>query len=161
MRCLPSLRKKSIVRCELVSCVEVGPNTSTVSLRVIGGDEKRTQCPGVQLDHLFLGDINTGSWASGWASLESETGIYGHESRGTRTWEWLRWRGPAAIVNDTRILSSERMLHEVYNRKCSLGKKLLVVSPNGFVAKTKWLAANLQSWSNFDLCGLVRQLEAS
>jgi hypothetical protein len=25
---------------------------------------------------------------------------YGHEARGTRTREWLRWRGPAAFVND-------------------------------------------------------------
>jgi hypothetical protein len=30
------------------------------------------------------------------------------------------WRGPAAIVNDRPILSSERMLHKDCNRKCSL-----------------------------------------
>jgi hypothetical protein len=29
---------------------------------------------------------------------------------------------PAAIVNDRPILSSERMLHRDYNRKCSDGK---------------------------------------
>jgi hypothetical protein len=29
----------------------------------------------------------------------------------------MRWRGPAAIVNDRFILSSERMLHKDYNRK--------------------------------------------
>jgi hypothetical protein len=39
--------------------VEAGSNTSTVTLRVVGGDEKR--------------------------SLESETVKYGHESYGTRT----------------------------------------------------------------------------
>jgi hypothetical protein len=39
--------------------VEAGSNTSTVSLRVIGGDEE--------------------------GSLESETVKYGHESHGTRT----------------------------------------------------------------------------
>jgi hypothetical protein len=33
-------------------------------------------------------------------SLESGTVKYGHESHGTGTREWLRWRGPAAIVND-------------------------------------------------------------
>jgi hypothetical protein len=32
--------------------VEAGSNTSTVALRVVGGDEKGT---------LFLGDINTGT----------------------------------------------------------------------------------------------------
>jgi hypothetical protein len=31
---------------------------------------------------------------------QSETVKYGRESHGTRTREWLRWRGPAAIVND-------------------------------------------------------------
>jgi hypothetical protein len=35
----------------------------------------------------------------------------------------LRWRRPAAIVNDIPILSSERMLHKSYNRKCSVGEK--------------------------------------
>jgi hypothetical protein len=35
--------------------VEAGSNTSTVALRVVGGDEKGTQ---------FLGDINTGTWPS-------------------------------------------------------------------------------------------------
>jgi hypothetical protein len=33
-------------------------------------------------------------------SLESETVKYGHESHGTRTREWMRWRGTAVIVND-------------------------------------------------------------
>jgi hypothetical protein len=41
------------------SDVEAGSNTSTVTLRVVGGDEK--------------------------VSLESETVKYGHESYGTRT----------------------------------------------------------------------------
>jgi hypothetical protein len=83
--------------------VEAGSNTSTVALRVVGGDEKGIRC---------LGDINTGIWPSRLGSLESETVKCGHESRGTRTWEWVRWRGPAAIVNDRPMLSSERMLHK-------------------------------------------------
>jgi hypothetical protein len=61
--------------------VEAGSNTSTVALRVAGGDEK--------------------------GSIESETVKYGHESHGTRTRKWLRLRGPAAIVNDRPDLSSE------------------------------------------------------
>jgi hypothetical protein len=44
-------------------------------------------------------------------SLKSETVKYGRESQGTRTREGLRWLGPAAIVNDRPILSSERAPH--------------------------------------------------
>jgi hypothetical protein len=44
--------------------VEAGSNTSTVSLLVVGGDEKGTQ----YLEHtratLFRGDINTRTWPS-------------------------------------------------------------------------------------------------
>jgi hypothetical protein len=47
--------------------VEAGSNTSTVTLRVVGGDEK--------------------------GSLESETVKYSHESYVTRTRKCLRWRG--------------------------------------------------------------------
>jgi hypothetical protein len=65
--------------------LEAGSNTSTVYLRVVGGDEK--------------------------GSLESETVKYGHKSHGTLTRKWLRWRGWAAIVNDRPILSSERPPH--------------------------------------------------
>jgi hypothetical protein len=33
-----------------------------------------------------------------------------------------RWRGPAAIVNDKVILSSERMLHKDYDNRCLIEK---------------------------------------
>jgi hypothetical protein len=59
----------------------MGSNTSTVTLRVVGGDEK--------------------------GSLISETVKYGHESHGTGTRERLRWRGPAAYTKDRPVLSSE------------------------------------------------------
>jgi hypothetical protein len=49
-----------------------------------------------------------GSGPPGWGSLESETVKYGHESRGTQTRQCLRWREPAAYINDRRLLSSER-----------------------------------------------------
>jgi hypothetical protein len=39
------------------------------------------------------------------------------------------------IVNDRPILSSERMLHKDYDRKYSVGKKMLVVSFKSLVAK--------------------------
>jgi hypothetical protein len=67
------------------SRVKAGSNTSTVALRVVGGDEK--------------------------GSLESETVKYNRESQGTRIREWLRWRGPAAISNDRPVLSAERTPH--------------------------------------------------
>jgi hypothetical protein len=71
--------------------VEAGSNTSTVTLRVVGGDEK--------------------------GSLKSETVKYGHESQGTRTRERLRWKGPAAYTKDRPVLSSERALQEE-DRNC-------------------------------------------
>jgi hypothetical protein len=67
----------------LVPRVEAGSNTSTVTLRVVGSDEK--------------------------GSLKSETVKYGRESQETRTHERLRWRGPAAYTKDRPILSSERV----------------------------------------------------
>jgi hypothetical protein len=67
------------------SRVEAGSNTSTLTLRVVGGDEK--------------------------GSLQSETVNYGHESHGSRTRKCLRWREPGAIVNDRPFLSSERAPH--------------------------------------------------
>jgi hypothetical protein len=66
--------------------VEAGSNTSTVVLRVVGGDEK--------------------------GSLKSETVKYGRESHGTRTRERLRWQGPAAYIKDRPVLSSERAPHK-------------------------------------------------
>jgi hypothetical protein len=58
---------------------------STVALRVVKGDGKEPSTKGSKWTTLFLGDINTGSWAPGWKSLESETVKCGHESCGTRT----------------------------------------------------------------------------
>jgi hypothetical protein len=79
------------------SLMEAGSNTSTVALGVVGGNVER--------------------------SLEFETVKYCCESQGTRTGDWMRWRGPAAIVNDRLILSSERMLHKDYDQRCSIEKK--------------------------------------
>jgi hypothetical protein len=66
--------------------VEAGSNTSTVTLRVVGGDEK--------------------------GSLKSETLKYGLESQGYQTGERLHWQGPAAYIKDRPILSSERAPHK-------------------------------------------------
>jgi hypothetical protein len=66
--------------------VEAGSNTSTVTLRVVGGDEKGT--------------------------LKFERVKYGRESQGIRTRERLRWQGPAAYTKDRPVLSSERAPHK-------------------------------------------------
>jgi hypothetical protein len=66
--------------------VEAGSNTSTVTLRVVGGDEK--------------------------GSLKSETVKYGRKSQGTRARERLPWQGPAAYTKDRPVLSSERAPHK-------------------------------------------------
>jgi hypothetical protein len=78
-------------------------------------------------------------------SLESETVKYGRESHETQTQEWMCWRGPAAIVNDTPIVLSERMLYKDYDRRRSIEKKILAVSLKGLGPKTNWLAVNRQS----------------
>jgi hypothetical protein len=70
---------------EELTRVEAGSNTSTVALRVVGGDEK--------------------------GSLKSETAKYGSKSQGTMTQERLRWQGPAAHTKDRPVLSSERAPH--------------------------------------------------
>jgi hypothetical protein len=54
--------------------VEAGSNNSTVTLRVVGGDEE--------------------------GSLKTETVKYGRETQRTRIQEILRWRGPAAYTKD-------------------------------------------------------------
>jgi hypothetical protein len=56
--------------------VEAWSNTATVTLRVVGGDEK--------------------------GSLESETVKYGLEFQGTRTRDRLSWQGPAAYTETDR-----------------------------------------------------------
>jgi hypothetical protein len=66
--------------------MEAGSNTSTVTLRVVGGDEK--------------------------GSLKSESVEYGNESQGTRTRERLRWQVAAAYTEEILVLSSERTLHK-------------------------------------------------
>jgi hypothetical protein len=65
---------------------EAGSNTSTVTLRVVGGDEK--------------------------GSLKSETVKYGLETKGPRT-QGLHWQGLVAYTKDRPVLSPERLLHKI------------------------------------------------
>jgi hypothetical protein len=74
------------MRAKEIPRVEAGSNTSTVTLRVVGGDEK--------------------------GSLKSETVKYGLSPKRTRTRERLGWQGPAAHTKDRPVLSSERASHK-------------------------------------------------
>jgi hypothetical protein len=103
--------------------VEVGSNTSTVALRVVGGDEKGTQCLGVQLGHSVPGGYNTGTWSPVWGSIESETAKYDHQSRVTRTGR-LRWRGPAQIVNAGQPSRQRRCYVRTMNTRFRLKEKI-------------------------------------
>jgi hypothetical protein len=68
------------------SHVEAGSNTSTVALRVVGGDEKGIQCLGVKLGHPVSGRYKYGDLVlQVGGSLEYKRVKYGHESCGTRT----------------------------------------------------------------------------
>jgi hypothetical protein len=67
------------------------------------------------------GDTKTGTCPSRLGESRGDSKMWSWVPR-TRTWEWLRWRGPAIIVNDSYILSSERMLHKGNDRKCSVKK---------------------------------------
>jgi hypothetical protein len=72
--------------------VEAGSNTSIMTLRVIGDDEK--------------------------GSLKSGTVKYGHEYQGTQTPERLCWQGPAAYTKDRLVLLSEWAPHKEQDRNC-------------------------------------------
>jgi hypothetical protein len=43
---------------------------------------------------------------------------------------------PAANEYDKPILSSEKILHKDYDRRCAIEKKILTVSLKGFAPKT-------------------------
>jgi hypothetical protein len=78
---VPSCYKQDKLVVRQLPRVEAGSNTSTVTLRVVGDDEK--------------------------GSLKCETVKYGRKSQGTRTRETLHWQGPEAYIKDTHPLVRE------------------------------------------------------
>jgi hypothetical protein len=79
----PTLHNEGLRIIERPVHVEAESDTFTVSLRVVGGNEKGTLTWWYNWATLFLGDINMGTCPPSWRSLESETVEYGHESHGT------------------------------------------------------------------------------
>jgi hypothetical protein len=66
--------------------VEAGSSNSIIALRVVGGYERGTQCLGVQPGNPVPRGykyVDLALQVGG--SIESETLIFGHESRGTGT----------------------------------------------------------------------------
>jgi hypothetical protein len=57
---VPLCYKREMFKVQPVFRVDAGSNNSTVALRVVGGDEKGTQCLGVQLDHPIPGGYKYG-----------------------------------------------------------------------------------------------------
>jgi hypothetical protein len=86
MRSVPRYYKQGQLPVYLNPRVEAGSNISTVTMRVVGGDEN--------------------------GSLKSETVKYGRESQGTRTREGPHWQSLAAYSKDRPVLSSERAPHK-------------------------------------------------
>jgi hypothetical protein len=94
-----------------------GSNTSTVTLRVVGGDEKE--------------------------SLKSETVKYCRKSQGTRTRERLRWQGPVTHTTDRPVLSSERAPHGNKNVTVRQNKYLVMGPRWGSIPRlTDWLTVS-------------------
>jgi hypothetical protein len=71
---------------------------STVALRVVRGDKKGTQCPGVYLGYPVPGGYKYGDLALYVGGVSNETIKYGSEFCGILSQEWLLWQGPESIV---------------------------------------------------------------
>jgi hypothetical protein len=72
--------------------------------------QKGTQRPGVYVGHPDPGGYKYGDLALQVGGVSRIGTIkYGLESSGTQTRAGLRWRGPAATVNERPIFSSERL----------------------------------------------------
>jgi hypothetical protein len=73
-----------------------------------------------------------------WSSCCHAGGAY-RQKYPNRTRKWLRWRGPAAVVNDRPVISSERERPTSTNPQMSDSNKNLVVSP-------RWVLYSKLDW---------------
>jgi hypothetical protein len=79
--------------------VAAEPNTSTVTLPVVGGDEKEPNAWGCNWATLFLGDINMGTWTS----KLGKSWIWD-----TKIWSWVPQDSNLRMTALTRIRSNCR-----------------------------------------------------
>jgi hypothetical protein len=105
-------------------CVEAGLNTPTEALRVVGSDKREPSAWGYNWATLFLGDINMGTSPS--RSGESQV----------RKSKMRSWVSRKSDPRRTALVRAYRPIFSSGNRKCSVGKKLLVVGLKGLGAKT-------------------------
>jgi hypothetical protein len=96
---MPSIARVSVCWILLVNTHPCGGGLECLNLapRVVGGDEKGTQYPGVQLGHPVPGGDKYGDLALQVGGVSNETVKYGREFCGTWTRERLHWQGPEAI----------------------------------------------------------------
>jgi hypothetical protein len=73
---------QSILRLYSEDRWEVGLNTSTIALWIIGGGKREPSAWGYNWATLYLGDISTGSWPS----RQVESRIWG-----SKIWSWVPW----------------------------------------------------------------------
>jgi hypothetical protein len=108
-----------------------GPYREVISGKICWTVQWRDS-PGVKLGYPVLRGKQIREFGPpGCGSLKSETVKYGHESRGSQTWERLRWRGPAATVNYRSVFSSERASN--FNKPAALTvAKIWSWAPNGY-----------------------------
>jgi hypothetical protein len=66
-----------------------------------------TPSPGVELGHPVPEGYEYFDLALQVGGTSTEAVAFCNESRGTRIREWLRWRGPAVVVDYSPVLSSE------------------------------------------------------
>jgi hypothetical protein len=111
--------------------VEARSNTSTVALRVVGGDEKGTRCLGVQANHLVPGGYKYGDLALQFVrSLESQRVKDGHESGGMD----LRMTALARASTNFKRQTNPLVKDKDYNREWKIIVSLKGLSPR----QTDW-----------------------
>jgi hypothetical protein len=112
--------------------MEADSNTTTVAMRVAGGDEGWTQClGGITVSPCSWGIREPG--VAGWGSLESETVKYCDESRWTRTRNWRLVRTSSNYKRQTRPHVREGAPHQQI-RNCLRVIKILSWVPCGYLA---------------------------
>jgi hypothetical protein len=123
---------------QFVARMEAESNTSTVTLRVVGGDER--------------------------GSLKSETVKYGREYQGTQTQERLRWQGSAAYTKGRLVLSSERAAHKNQDCNCQTVINIWSWATDGARYQdllTDWLTDWLTNWPSVAMTLTLTQLVES
>jgi hypothetical protein len=119
--------------------VEAGSNTSTVALRVVGSDEKGTQCLGIKLGQPVPGGYTYGDLALQIGGVSNVTVKYGHQSRGTR---------------DPRMIALARTSSSLYYRSVPCQRVCYIRTITASVQLKKYTGRGSQgAWREDELIG--------